>query len=270
MRFSILLLISCLGCTYYTGAENTIYEVLPDAGGDDMKSTSGGAKSVVLTRGQFQPVALGNYVFNDAGVYTIQFSTIPVGGPAVPSFVRPSITYAIVKWTVAGNDIQRIVSVANGVSLAGVGEGCTIQVFDATAIDPPPNPDPMPQYTVTATLTPGTRGSAVNPPTYFPSVFDPNTKVASYGDLLASSSAVIPVPQNAGVISVQVTGVSGNPADPLLLNVVQYNPVTNLRAYSAAVYTGFIPLDPGATFVNINNEDAAHDALYGVAFGVDG
>src|SRR5208337_717770 len=149
MKITNVILAFCLSsCVYHT--EN-IYEEQPDASEDVMSRVTerGSAKSVVLTRGNYNPVSLGNQTWEPAFTYTVQFSTIPNGGP-VPKAQGPTETFAIIKWTIAGNDIQRIVSVGNGVSVVGVGEGVTIQVYDATTLLP--GPDPFPQYTVTATV----------------------------------------------------------------------------------------------------------------------
>lgn len=259
-------------CVYHT--EN-VYEEYPDASEDSMPSQvneRGSAKSLVLTRGQFQPKSCGNAIWEPAGVYTVQFSSIPQGTSALPQNDAPTITLAIVKWTVDGNDIQRIVTVANGVSLAGVGAGATIQVYDATDLAGSISPDPFPQYMVTVTISPGTRGSSVNPPVYFPAIKDPNTGVPSSGQLTPISFlANIPVPPNAGVISVQVT------AGPVIFGVTPFLMVyqlapdgTILKQYNALAYPEWVPLDPAANRILLQNMDPANTCSYGIGFGVDG
>jgi hypothetical protein len=248
---------------------------VPDAAEDSMTSSvaeRGSAKSIVLTRGQSTIASLGNQTWEPAASYTVQFSIIPSSQfppQRAGHLIAPTICYAIVKWSVAGQDIQRVISVSNGASLVGVGEGCTIQVYDATNLTGSVSPDPVPTYTVTATVSPGTRGSQVNPPLFIPSTLDKFTGVDCAGALGATPShATIPIPQNIGATSVQVTILEDSPAAVgvicsqarILGNSVQWDPLVN---------TDFVPLDPSAINVVINNFTAAQ-VNYFVVFGIDG
>ena len=223
----------------------------------------GSAKSVQLIRGQgTNPVALGNQTWEEAATYTVQFSIVLNYTPIRSSL--QTICYAVVKWTVDGQDIQRVVSVGNGVSLTGVGQGVTIQVYDDTTLiaGEPTNE----QYTVTATVSPGSRASTVNPPTYYPNpsffilgAFGSGTNVKS-----------IPVPANSGITSVLVITDQHDASTTLDVGVIQQDTTGNTYAeYNPLNYPDFVPLNPGAnvvTIINVSN----NVAQVTIVFGVDG
>ncbi len=279
-------------CVYHTGVETeNVYVTQPDAGptadaGTEDADMKGSSKAVVLRRGVSTIVACGNYHFFEnvekagshyevekvpqAGSYLVQFETTPNGGvvPGTNSVgqpVFPTSTYAIVRWTIGGNDIQRILSVSNGASLEGVGEGVTIQLFDAT-VAPAPGGDPVPLYTVTATVSPGVRGSNANPPIYSP--------LPSNGALTVSGGAkpsqLFPVPLQAGAVSAQVVvwGDATHPPDVAVFQLTAGGGV--VRVYNPTDYPGFVPLDPTCTSLQVINGSATVQAFVGVAFGIDG
>ena len=111
-------------CTYETRDEKEERAIVDASIGDSEMhkiDRTGGAKSVVLIRGNGQVVALGNYNWDESDVYTVQFATTPNNSPngaSLPAGTVPTITYAIVRWTIDGNDMVRVISVGNGVSLA--------------------------------------------------------------------------------------------------------------------------------------------------------
>jgi hypothetical protein len=254
----------------------------------------GTGRNKTLTRGQNSPTVILNENFVDekgterASVYTLQFSRRPVDGQ-VPSTQFPTITFATVTWTIDGNQIQRIISVANGQSLTGGGAGCTVSVNDATYVNPA-QPDPIPQYVVTVTLTPGSRGTAGNPPLYFPSnhtTFPSNTQHPQNGSagrlhpfvagppfLPANDNiAYFPIPKTSGCNSVQVTVGADTAADELLSDVlIQQVDVTGniVKSYNNNDYTGFVPIDPRADSIQITNLSTSIYTWYGIAFGIDG
>lgn len=214
-----------------------------------------------------------------AGVYTIQFSTRPVNG-AVPASQNPTSTLATITWTIGGNQIRRQVSVANGQSITGVGAGCTVVVEDTTFVRPS-FPDPIPDYVVTATLTPGSRGSSGNPPTYFPANHTTLPSGAQHPENPASghlglaggindTAALFEIPMDAGAISVQVTiGTDNN--DVANVTISQLNAAgSQLKTYNNSNYVGFVPLDPQAVAVQITNESTTVQPYFGLCFGIDG
>lgn len=264
-------------CTYETRDEKEERAIVDASIGDSEMhkiDRTGGAKSVVLIRGNGQVVALGNYNWDESDVYTVQFATTPNNSPngaSLPAGTVPTITYAIVRWTIDGNDMVRVISVGNGVSLAGVGRGATVQVYDATQL--PGGSDPVPQYTVTCNISRGTRGSAINPPTFFPKALDQLTGGASFGIISPSGFHDQNIPVNSGAISVQVTADTPGVSPDLGLVVQQQGNAGVLKQYNTNVYGGsWIPLDPAATLIRLINANAGagQNAYFGIAFGIDG
>ena len=304
----------CGGCTYETVNETEAVtaddaETPPpgqDAGDDVSIWSKGASANKTLTRGSSTPTQMLSETFLEngvapavpdasaddgsvtassgspqakAGVYTVQFSTRPLNG-IVPDTVNPTITYANITWAVGGNQIQRTVSVANGVSVTGVGSGCVVSVYDATTVAPG---DPIPQYEVVATLSPGSRGSSGNPPLYYPDSYlaSPSATVGigASGTLAdigtgGDNQVEVLVPPNAGAISVQVTTGTLDGSTP---NVIIYQEIgiggTIKRLYNNSTYPGFVPLDPDATAVGIENLTTGAkgaNVFWGLAFGVDG
>jgi hypothetical protein len=272
------------GCTYEEVTDNTtIDEVAPDAatadsGGDSEmgKLNPGTAKSLVLTRGvSTAPSACGNAADKSGDVFTVQFAIFPAA--PLPQNTAPTIAYAIVKWSVGGQDIQRIINISNGASLTGVGEGATIQVYDATQNGNNQLATDGLQYTVTATVAPGSRGSNINPPTFFPSLFDQQTGVSGVGLLAPGANTTIPIPPGAGATSVQVLsygrGGGLTRLTDLGIQVQQQNELGIVKIYNSLDYAdGWVPLDPSATSINLENLNVGggENNDYSAVFGVDG
>ena len=272
-----LLLLESGGCTYETTDE--VYSQTLDSGMDvNMEQANprngpkGSAKSVTLTRGNVNPVSCGNQTWGDVGdVYTVQFSITPGNGyPSTP--FNATLAYAEIRWTIAGNDVVRTVSIGNGVSVAGVGQGATIKVYDATNVAGSLG-FPGLQYDVTATISPGTRGSTVNPPTFVPSVFDQKTGQSSNQLIAPSGNFTYNVPQNVGATSVFITSITPPAATDLGCNVFQMDSAGNtLISWKTSTITDFAPLDPACVTIEVVNNDSSigHIARVGLFFGIDG
>ena len=185
--------------------------------------SKGAGRNQVLTRGNASPsTALSEHFTNPAtgearaAVYTLQFAFSPIGnvnGNSVPTTQNPTVCYATITWTIDGNRIQRMVSIANGQSIAGCGSAVVVSLVDDT--DVLPGGDPVPQYNVTVTLTPGSRGSNQLGPTWFPNDYEKlpsGTEVNGGGSsgLLdvsggGDNEVNIVFPEGSGLTSVQVT-----------------------------------------------------------------
>lgn len=245
--------------------------------------SKGSGRSKQLTRGVATPSVILTENFQDAdgqekaSVYTVQFSTRPVSG-TVPVGQAPTLTKATITWTIGGIQIQRIISIANGAAITGVGAGCSVSCHDATVLLP--GVDPNPDYIVSVTLTPGSRGTSSNPPTDYPTSYLSNpsgTEVLGFssGELNfvgsgGDTQAVIAVPQNAGVVSVQVTiGSVDGTATQATIGLIDLNGV-QLRKYSNQDYPGFVPIDPQTTSIVIANHSSSAQCFWGLAFGIDG
>lgn len=291
--FGLFVIFSDLGCTYETveefqretlgaGVGTPSLQGGDDAGvvGDAMSIHSKGAgRTKPLTRGVGTPTTVLSETFQDdrgevAGTYTVQFSVVSNG--QIPDYVFPTVTYAEILWAIGGVTIRRVVSVSNGRSVTGVGAGCIVNVWDATTVQP--GIDPVPQYTVAASVSPGVRASTSAPPVYYPllggtpGVVPPSPSVF----LAASKSITVPVPQNGGIVSVMVTAMamsSSDPPEPVTTppNVtVNQGPTGSAKYYQATVYPEFVPLDSSIQYINVANRDSNAPAWISVTFGVDG
>jgi hypothetical protein len=208
-------------------------------------------------------------VFGSPETYTIQFqlSTIdPPRGGAGP-YWAPTQAQARISWSVEGNTIERIVSVSDGTSVQGVGQGVRVVVEDVSG--PIGTASVLGRrYNVSVSVAPGSRGSDSLPPILL------DTNVQSTTAINTTTS--IPVPQDAGVKSVMVTVYS-------LFGAVipsggarvfqQYDDAAgNLTAYDPreANGGGFVPLMPGVTNIVVQNNAVADTLVWSVIFGIDG
>lgn len=251
--------------------------------------SKGAGRTQTLTRGSSSPSTMLSENFTDpetgearAAVYTLQFAFMPVGnanGTVVPSTQNPTVCYATITWTIDGNQIKRQVSVANGQSIAGCGSACIVSVVDDT--DVLPGGDPVPNYNVTVTLTPGSRGSNQLGPTYFTNDYTqlPSGTIVigggSSGELDIDSAGHdnvvnIDFPEGSGLTSVQVTlGTDdGSPVNAVIRQLSHSGGI--VKVYDDANYYSFVPLDPRTRGIRIENLSSTVKCWWGICFGVDG
>lgn len=206
--------------------------------------------------------------FDEPGAYTVQFSMQqPAVIAGVPNFAAKA--EAIIEWKVEGNWVTRVVSLGNGVSVSGVGQAVRVKMADRspTLYLPPQSPQP---YFCGAQVVRGTRAATQQPPVYTP--------VDEVYSVAPGASLVVPVPGDAGVISVQVTMQSAGLASSLVVDgdgLVQLEPIVALgptifKRYDPRNYT-WIPVVGGNEQLRLINRRAAGTALlFGVSFGIDG
>jgi hypothetical protein len=208
----------------------------------------------LITKNTSQIVSLqANFEFPE--YYTVQFG--------VSSAVVKS--RALITWGVEGNTITRLVSVANGVEVSGAGQSCNVRVVDisdgviASGV----------HYTVFIDVVKGTRAFTGQPPTL--AVYSATGGVFSVGPL---SSTSIPIPLDAGVISVFVTvsTIAGSSAVIAEndIQVAQQTGGTTQKTYDPRDFPEFVPITPGADVVTIFNNNAAQTYQVSVTFGIDG
>lgn len=205
--------------------------------------------------------------------YTVQFAlTVPQG-----SFINP---VAEISWSVEGVTVRRLVSVTNGCSVTGVGQGVKVVVKDQT----PQNIAGITYgvaYQVDITVAPGSRSSVNQPPTYTPIggtviTFAPlvETVVLAPFSVPPGGLAVVAVPQNAGVISAYVTAVSDDfsPLGQFKAVVDQVDQISTGRRIYDAFPQSFVPIVPEITALNLFNKLGGGGAniLYSISFGIDG
>lgn len=207
--------------------------------------------------------------------YTVQFAiskikTLDNFDTAV-YFINP---VGVITWSVAGNSVRREVSVTNGLSLTGVGEGVKVVVYDRT----PAGQIPV-SYQVDITVAPGSRASENQPPTYCPTLALTEGMII-VGNQTLQNQVVLNIPVNAGCISVYVTAIRADLTTPLTtlqarVDQVDANDVI-VRTYdpNSNFPTTFVPLMPTAVKLILNNtmggSDPGNDIAFAVTYGIDG
>jgi hypothetical protein len=223
----------------------------------NLKSKSGGwsAHGILTRLNPIRQVGL-QAEFPYAGDYTIQFTR-----DAVPAGISVR-TEALITWSVEGNFVFRRVNVVNGVSVTGTGQAVKVVINDTT-VDPmafAPGPD----YTVSMQVAPGTRPAVQQPPQLIPAT----GPIFAFGP----GTVNIPVPDDAGVISVFGTVVSfSNTPIPSEQAFIQMSDaaLNTLKVYDPRQYD-WVPLAPGTTFITLINATAADTLQFSVTFGIDG
>ena len=191
-------------------------------------------------------------------VYTVQFNILSSTGQ-IPN------PEAVVTWKVEGNFVDRLISVANGMTISGVGQGCRIRVYDnsqaITGFD----------YTASIQVSRGSRPASTVPPTYAP------IRAAGFPGRIvvpATSTASITIPQNKGINSVQITasGIGGlvllTRVDVSAWQESSVGGGTKLKEWFPPE-TNWVAIAPSAETLVLNNRTAGN-ILFGVQFGVDG
>ncbi len=190
------------------------------------------------------------------GNYTVQFAVTYPPTDQLGNIIKAR---AEIVWTVEGNDVRRLVDIANGMSVSGVGQSVKVRMYDATALGGGKQPFP---YPVSAQVVRGTRPSVEHPPFLYE-----NSLVVNAG-----SNAVFAIPQNAGVSSVQVyvkpepVGVNVPLGQAVLYHVTGANGVIN--AYDPREVS-WVPIAPGSEKIMVQN-DSAVSLRFTTVWGIDG
>jgi len=234
-----------------------------------MRIGRGASKSGYLTTQNTYPVGIltGNagtkdgFTFqvdfdNEPGNYTIQFNVTnirPTRNGDGPGNITPT---AEVIWSVEGNSVRRLVSVVNGTSITGIGQGIRVRVFDETD---PGDTTAQQSYTVSVQVTRGSRPSIQQPPTYGQYYTDSQGNVLfSSIVVLAGGASIIQVPQNIGAVSVWITayypGQSFTDAD---LYVLQEDSALSAQASQIGL-------------LNNTPNVGGSPITFGILFGIDG
>jgi hypothetical protein len=208
--------------------------------------------------------------FREPGNYTCIFGVGNKVAIPDPTLAVGNITpTAEVIWSLGGNDSRRLVSVFNGSSITGAAEHVLIRVFDETAKTDLSN---VTQYTVAAMVAKGTRGSNALPPTYQQYITNGS---GAFGTviILAGSSVVVPVPQNAGVASVMVTAeLLDSTAIVTERALVSQDAAfgTQLKIYEPNRYA-FVPLSAQCEYITLYGwPSTGNDGNFSVTWGIDG
>jgi hypothetical protein len=179
---------------------------------------------------------------------------------------------AYLTWSVEGNSVTRRVSLVNGTTIQGVAQAVRVVIVDATKTLPGATPI---EYEVSFQCTVGTRGS---------NKFPPFLITADSSNLLnaITPGVNIPVPQDAGAISINIQAIGiggGGPFDfiPLLPGTLFVIMEQNGAFISFTEYQGpaeIVPIVPGTDTIRVVSKLAADPLLTAietvVMFGIDG
>jgi hypothetical protein len=216
------------------------------------------SSGILLAGNKIQSVS-GQADFADRpGVYTVQFGIVsqPSGGALFSA-------QADLTWSVEGQNVRRTISIGNGVSITGVGQGVRWNMRDVTDSGLPGFVSNAP-YTVSAQVTTGARPGSDRPP--FLQHFS-QTQTVNGG--LASAGILVPV--DAGVTSafvfVDADTIAHRPASvSVIAETLSGN---TIAIWNPAINQGFIPIPPVCQQLFVLN-GGANPILFQVLWGIDG
>lgn len=207
-----------------------------------------------LTGGQANPTVQCQAEFKETGTYTVQFSIEPAANAPVQAI-------ATITWFTEGNNIVRQMSVYNGASISGVGQGVKVKIEDITTAAAGLGV----VYPVSCSVAKGLRANIQQPP-----ILQGPSFVVTPG----TSGLAIAVPQGVGVVSAYVSVISAD-APPVPITdqdfwVSMFNGVTRLRTYNPRDFQ-WVPLVPGTVVLEMIDNDTGAKTFAGtVTFGIDG
>ncbi len=231
---------------------------------DDAKSGGWAQSGSLTTYNRTKQVSM-QANFPKADNYTVQFGLSPL-----PETDDPIEILAKVTWSVEGNSVSRLVSVTNGMSIMGTGQGVKVEVSDNTQHIFPVVIGEK-DYVVSIQCAPGTRGNIQQPPTL--SVFPDGDTIFNVGP---ATIVDVEIPDNAGVVSLAVTvSEAGSPSVGVpdgKTQVIHINGAGIMKVYNPRDYE-WVPIAAGATKIRLVNNFTlveGNHLLYTVTFGIDG
>lgn len=261
---SILVLV-LIGLSIACGgtSQTTNYYVDSDAGMKAEEAVRKSASGTLISGDLLNDVSLQTGDL-EAGVYTISFNAFGTDQSIIP--IR---TEAYIQFSIDGQTTTRRISVGNGVSISGPAENVVVKIKDTT--DRTDLSKCGIQYQVSMQVARGSRASVQQPATLQPEPY----KLGNPYNLTSLTGKGIPVPLDAGIVSVYITTVGNedNGGIPPGAALVQFNVGgTAAGKYDPNRTDGWVPLPPGTTTVNLLNltSMSPFDIEFTVTFGVDG
>ncbi len=186
--------------------------------------------------------------------------------PTNPAPLNPVNCIADILWTTGGVTVKRRVSVANGVSISGCAESVRVIVSDATINYLAEVPSKPLTYTVNITVARGVRAD----PEPVTLVQFPPLATGAIFQVPAGGSITIPIPQDVGIVS---ANVSASPNPPIAITdgqviVQQIYGTTVFRQYDPRTFE-WVPVLPGMSLLKIVNNNA-NLVVVSVVWGIDG
>jgi hypothetical protein len=218
----------------------------------------GESRDMATQSGQTVPL-LQEAMMQEGGMYTLVFGLLD---PGVPVECVATITASE-----RGNSVQRQLNIVKGASISIAGRVFDVRVTDTTPETLPLSATATPGagtgYVVSCLIERGNRPSEGRPPTLYGGI----------ASLATHTSETVPIPQNAGVISLEVS-VAENVTFPTVTPnvVVTFTTASGgiFKVYNPVLQSGFVDIPPGATEVTITNADAANGVYATITWGIDG
>jgi hypothetical protein len=194
--------------------------------------------------------------FGEAEQFTVQFfvSRANLTGTNVNQRAKATIT-----WSVAGNSVQRVISLYDGASISGVGEAVRVVVEDDSFRNGPATPNDVKPYQVSFQFAPGTRPSQQQPPYLF--IFHPT-------GFVNVSNISIPIPENIGAISTNVF-ISGIPGITATVSMEGNNAGATWDMSNNDENQRWRPIPPGCVTLNVALSAPGRPAI-ALMIGIDG
>jgi len=216
----------------------------------------------------------------DASGYTVQFSVGPkrLIAPIIGTTFGNITPTADIVWSVEGNEVRRTVSVVNGLSVSGVGQGCKVEIYDET---PAADVGQATEYDVSVLLVPGVRPATQQVPYYAPLGIDvggvlsfrPGSAIVPPG-----GTGILTVPQDIGATAVCITASTGQTTPVILTDLLAQAQHINFGGNIVKAYNptnlGWVPLHPHTDRIFLYNLQAAGPGVPNIVFtlllGIDG
>jgi hypothetical protein len=238
--------------------------------GNDAAPVAGWSASGKLRTGRPNQQVNLQADFPNPGSYVVQFSL-----KDNPDSNIPIRALALITWSVEGNSVRRLVSISNGLSVQGVGQGVRVVMYDDTQPIGAVDPDGT-EYDVSMQVARGSRGSDPVPPTLVMS------NAADIQLNTVTPNATIEIPKNAGVktytVIAMLQDVNGRavalPEGGLSVLLNQGSWTLSRQTYGQNNTGQFYPVTPGGTnlLIQINPDlvTAGNNVFATVIYGIDG
>ena len=263
--FVFLILTLFTGC-YYSGDEY----VMSETGAYSGWSASGD----LISKDSIPAVQL-QANFQDPTPYTVQFAVTNLHATNGSSNVGAYNPTAEIVWSVEGNSVRRVVSIINGTSVTGVGQGCRVTVRDQT---PPGDVSVEMGYTVSILVAPGVRPATQGQPILVPLILDIYGRTNPGAVIVDPETYVdIQIPENAGVTTVAISVSSLTGMVPAVITdanalVAHTNALNDIKLYNPKDFQ-WVSVGPETTTIRLFNYFTIvsnTQLFYNVTFGIDG
>jgi hypothetical protein len=248
------------------------------------KVTGWSSSGTLFTGVKGNEVKLQAIFKDDPGNYSVEFNVqLPAVGNGPTSTFIYAAPEALITWTVKGNTVTRRVSVGDGVTVSGMAEGVNISVFDNSTQNnlAAAGGQGAIAYTVSIQVVKGLRPNTQQPPTLVALDPRPGVFLGLYGIIVQTGADVhVPIPQDAGVVSVFVTAFSlapvrGVPASGAgdvsqTYDVPFGNTTLVYRISDASDQDTWTPVTPGSNAIVLQAFGVGQAITYTIMFGIDG